>query len=116
MEELNYDYVINQEYSRLSGKDFVIKAGQLSLNFLTDKWRAEVLTTDESCNKIIDLIASTDVKEYLKRKNVPLITCIYERLFRSGIENYKQLVMEKNFPRSDAFALLASNVLNMLQL
>jgi len=111
LEKLDYDYVINQEYSRLSGSDPVIRAGQLTLNSLTDKWRAEANIIEEvSCNRIRDLIASTDIKEFLKRKNVPLITCIYERLFRSGIENYKQLIMEKTYPRSDSFSQLATSV------
>ena len=112
---LEYDNVIAQEYNRISKIDLVIASAQTSLNFLTDKWRNELLKNVEEGNTIqeqyINLVAATDVKEFLQRKKQTLITCFYERLFNSGIENFKQLVTESLYPRSDAFRDLTSIVL-----
>jgi len=113
MEDLNYDYVINQEYSRVSNIDNVIRVSQLTINFLTNKWRNEVTLSTSSSSVIVDLISSTDVKEYLKLKKEYLMLSLYARLFRSGIENFKQLVMEKRFPRSESFAQLSSTIIGV---
>ena len=111
--ELNeYDQVIEQEYSRLSGYDNVIRTAQSTLNELTDKWRNEVseLIVNDVNGSIIDLIASTKVAEYLSRKRALMSKCLFARLQRSGIVNFKQLIVEKIYPRSDSFAAIASLV------
>jgi len=64
----------------------------------------------DDSSSVVDLLASTDIKEYLKRRGESIRLCIYERLFRAGIENYKQLIVEKYYPRSDIFRQLATTV------
>ena len=111
LESLGYNYVINQEYSKISKSDTVIKASQNTINSLTDKWRVEITQEQDLQKETIDLIASTGIKEFLLRKEQLLANCLFQRLLRSGIENYKQLVMEKAYPRSDAFAKIAAVVI-----
>ena len=110
LEKAERTKVIQQEYSKLCNADNVIMIAQITLNELTDKWRRELVNKSIEGVKI-DLIASTDVKEYLKRKKLLLSLCLFERLFRSGIKNFKQLVMEQTYPRSESFANISSTVL-----
>ena len=113
LESLEYDYVINQEYSRICKSDNVIGIAQNTINVLTDKWRTELEEEgdNELSGKKLDIIASIDVMEYLKRKRSLLLACFFDRLLRAGIENFKQLVMEYTFPRSDVFRNLTSMIL-----
>jgi hypothetical protein len=111
-EELDYDNSLQQEYSRITDRDEVILTAQLAMNSLTDKMRIEI---EEGQDKPIgyreELIASTDILEYLKRKNQTLALCYYKRLFSLGIESFKQLFMEYKYPRCDQIKSLAVFVL-----
>ncbi len=111
LESIGYDYVINQEYSKICPHDIVISTAQVTINSLTDKWRKQNTLNIEEVEGLLDLVASIDVKEYLKRKKALLVGCLFERVFRSGIEKFKQLVMENSYPRSDNFKKLTSLIL-----
>ena len=114
LELLGYDQVISQEYVKICEIDNVINLGQITLNELTDKWREEVNSVNdinEINGTILDLIASTDVKEYLRRKGALMSACLFDRLRRSGVEHFKQLVIENLFPRNDAFLNLSAIIL-----
>ena len=114
LELLGYDHVISQEYSKICEIDNIINIGQTTLNELTDKWRGEVNGVNEAAEingTIVDLIASTDVKEYLRRKGALMSACLFDRLWRSGVEQFKQLVIENLFPRTDAFLNLSAIIL-----
>jgi len=108
-ESIDYDQPLQQEYARITNIDEVVKVGQQTINELTDKMREEI-DQDSNPQFMIDLLANTDVCEYLIRKNRLLARSFFTPLFNCGIENFKQLVMEANFPRSDRFAVLAKNV------
>ncbi len=95
IETVQYDHVINQEYSRLSKLDDIVKSAQLSLNAIVDNLRESVISDVVNNANIADfkvnLITATDVLEYLKRKKFLLNIGFYMPLFRLGIENFKQL-------------------------
>jgi len=112
MEHLDYDDPLQQEYSRICIMDPVIAGAQLCINKITDIMRSEIGSLATCPSYKIDLIASTDVLEYLKRKDLPLIQTWYMQLFRCGIENLKQLITESMFPRSDRFHRLSLNTLS----
>ncbi len=111
-EGLNYDHVINQEYSRLTNLDNIVNSSQRTLNFLTDSFRESITEDVENNNEIanfkISLIAATDVLEYLKRKKLLLVLGFFMTLFRLGIENYKQLLVEYLYPRSENSGRIAN--------
>ncbi len=97
--------MVNQEYSRITKLECIVNTAQITLNSLTDRFRDSVIT-DIANNEVIadfklNLIASTDVLEYLKRKKFLLNICFFMPLFRSGIENFKQLITESIYPHSD---------------
>jgi exonuclease III len=110
LESLDYDYEVQQEYDRIVSIDIVTSVAQRTINSLTDKMREEVDLHDSS-QCVYDLIASTDVKEYLKRKKRVLALTFYGPLFNCGIETFKQLHTESNFPRNDRFEILSKNVI-----
>jgi len=111
LESIGYDYVVNQEYSKLCPHDCVITTAQRGINRIADKWRAENSIKVNNVEVMMDLISSIDVKEYLKRKRALMAECLFERVFKAGIEKLKQLVMENQYPRSDAFKKLTTIVL-----
>jgi len=111
LEKLGFDYVINQEYSKICKHDNVIETAQIAINSLTDNWRKDYVELSEEIEGLNSLIASIDVKEFLLRHKRLMSSCLFERLFNSGIEKLKQLVIEKVYPRSDNFAKLATLVL-----
>ena len=90
IESLDYDYEIQQEYAKLCSIDNVTRVGQATINIITDKMRAEV-SPDDSPQFVKDLIASTNIKEYLTRKNKHLASSFFFPLSISGIETFKQL-------------------------
>ncbi len=115
IESLNYDNLFNQDYCRFTNLEPIVNSAQHTLNELSLKLRASV-DNDLRINKIpssvkIDLVAAIDVKEYLDRNKQDLLACFFKPLFRSGIENLKQLVMEFTYPRSDNFTRLTSFVI-----
>jgi len=111
LESIGYDYVVDQEYGKLCSHDCVISTAQKTINLLADRWRTENSVKVSNIEGMTDLISSIDVKEYLKRKKALMAECLFERLFRAGIEKLKQLVIENHFPRSDAFKKLTTAVL-----
>ncbi len=115
-ENLGYDYSINQEYSKFVRLEDVVNTSQNTLNTLTDRVREEVENDIREDNVTpafkINLIAATDIIEYLNRKKLLLVKSFYKPLFNRGIENYKQLVVEALYPRSDNNGRIAKLVLS----
>ncbi len=112
-EIVDYDYPVQQEYSRLCKNDNVIYWAQVGMNRLTDVMR-ESIKSSNNPEYIVDLIASTDVLEYLNRRKLPLIKTWFRSLFEQGIENLKQLINESIYPRNEYLATLSSNVLTCI--
>jgi hypothetical protein len=115
IETLDYDYTIHQDFNRFSDLEDVVVSAQKSVNILTDKLRENINQSIGDNAEIqpfkIDILSGIDVKEYLIRKKMLLLKGYFNTLFRNGIENLKQLVMEASFPRSDRFGDLAKIVL-----
>jgi len=109
IEKLDYDFVYQQEYSRITEIENVTRMAQLTINRLTDEMR-KVKVSEFNVNHV-NLIAAIDVVEYLERKKHSLALCYFKNLFRLGIEKYSQLVRESKFPRSDNIKKLAEVVL-----
>ena len=95
--------------------DPIIEKYQFACNLLTDRFRNSCsnlpLPEAQEVASCVNIIASTDVLEYLKRKNYPLIINRYSRLANLGVTSYYQLVNEARFPRSDDIGELASYIL-----
>ena len=111
-EKLDYDFVYQQEYSRITNMEEVTGVAQKAMNKITDRMR-EVIDAHGASKLQADLISSTDVVEYLSRKNHNLALCYFKRLFRLGIENYIQLIREFNYPRGDTTKKIAEFVLKL---
>jgi len=115
-ESLGYDYVVHQDYNRFSNLEAIVESSQYTLNTLTDKLRNDINESIISNQVIepfkIDILAGIDIREFLIRNNKLLINGFYNRLFNCGIENFKQLVMEATFPRSDNVSRICTLVLS----
>ena len=109
-EKLDYDFVYQQEYSRITNMEEVAGVAQKAVNKITDHMR-EVIDAEGASKYQADLISSTDVVEYLSRKNHGLALCYFKRLFSLGIESYIQLKREFNYPRSDTTKKISEFVL-----
>ena len=108
-ERLDYDLVYQQEYSRVTKLEKVTEVAQNVINGITDK------TREVDCQTVsvlqADLIAGTDVYEYLSRKKAHLPLCYFKRLYALGIERFAQLHRELRFPRNDEILKIAKIVI-----
>jgi len=108
-ESLDYDFVYQQEYARMCEMDVVVRSAQGTINKLTDGMREVEYSALKPYQ--IDLLANTDVVEYLTRKNHTLAKMYFKKLFVLGIEKYIQLYREFLFPRNDECRVVANFVL-----
>ena len=84
------------------------EVAQNIINWITNK------TREVDCQSVsglqADLIACTDIYEYLSRKKAHLPLCYFKRLYMLGIERFGQLHRELRFPQSDAVSKIAKMV------
>jgi len=107
-EKLDYDFVYQQEYARITKLEKVTEIAQHAINTITDKSRE---VDGQSVSKLqADLIASTYVYEYLSRNKAHLALCYFKRLYALGIEKFAQLHREFRFPRNDEISKIAKIV------
>jgi hypothetical protein len=102
MESLGYDSVIKQEYSRISGDDYIIKVGQEAINLLTDWSRRERYGTNEngqSSSIAINTVGSINISEYLRRSGKEMANCIFSKIKAEGIECLNEVIMEMEFTK-----------------
>jgi len=115
LERVGYDEYYKCEYAKINQHDNIVKTFQLTCNQLTDKFRNQCssfpLQNPEDIANAISIVASTDVLEYLMRKNELLIINRFGPLARTGIITYRQLYNESNYPRNNSFGELAKYVL-----
>ncbi len=115
LENKGYFEYYKVEYSNICKADPIIREYQLMCNNLTDFGRsqANVRPLQEPCqiSGCIEMIASTDVLEYLQRKKYHLLLNRYGRLANLGIATYFQLLNEARFPRSDEIGDLAKYII-----
>ena len=114
-QETGYNYSIRQEYCKLINNDPFIKVAQLTINQITDKMRSALITpnsaevsVDKNC---WNLIASTDIKDFIARKKHTFNGLFVKHLNALGIITYFDLLNESKFPRSDRIKIFANNVL-----
>ena len=115
LERTGYFEYYKCEYAKICKTDPVVATYQETCKLLTDKMRnpCNMLPIPEpsTIQDSINVVASTDILEYLKIKNFPLIIARYSRLANLGISSFYQLVNESRFPRSDSIGDLANYIL-----
>ncbi len=60
----------------------------------------------------INVLASTDIIEYFKRKSIPLVIYRFRALANQGISNLHELLNEYKYPRSDNLRNCAQEILS----
>ncbi len=115
LEEKGYYEHFKLEYSNICNLDSVTKTFQATINCLTDSIRQNK-GAEEYINPNLDvvrrdIIASTDVLEYLHRKKMQLVIYRFSMLYNRGIETFKELVNELRFPASDRTKECAADTL-----
>jgi len=120
LERIGYDDYFKCEYAKICLFDPVIKTYQLICNKLTDHFRlhGSSLPLDDPANlcRVPDVIASTDILEYLMRKKEIMIINRFGPLANLGVSNYKQLLNEASYPRNNELGRLASYILTFFPL
>jgi exonuclease III/uncharacterized protein YlzI (FlbEa/FlbD family) len=114
-QETGYNYTIRQEYYKLLSNDPFIKLAQLTINQITDKMRSALIKANSAESSIDkncwNLIASTDIKDFIARKKHTFNGLFVKHLNALGIITYFDLLNESKFPRSDRIKIFANNVL-----
>jgi exonuclease III len=109
-----HNYTIRQEYCKLVDNDSFIKLAQITINEITDKMRnCLVANRDEDSADLNcwNLIASTNIRDYITRKKQRFNSLFVKHLNALGIITYFDLLNESKFPRSDRIKIFADNVL-----
>jgi len=119
LEEKGYYEHFKLEYSNICNLDSVTKTFQATINCLTDSIRQNK-GAEEYINPNLDvvrrdIIASTDVLEYLHRKKMQLVIYRFSMLYNRGIETFKELVNELRFPASDRRIILKDRSQTVVQ-
>jgi exonuclease III len=114
LEQRGYFEIFKNEYSKLVADDPVISVYQGTVNSVTQKLRQIVVAdiNDPAGEIKAALIASTDVLEYLQKRNMPLIIHRFRMLSNLGIETYHELLNEYRFPRNDRVGECASDIIS----
>jgi exonuclease III len=98
LERLKCDSRKQQEYSRLCSDDAIIHVGQQTTNILTDYCRKNNYGGLEKAKTLkiaTDLASSINIKEYLERKNMKLLSCLYNSLRNESIITLGELLQER---------------------
>ncbi len=118
LEKEGYFEYFKTEYAKTCKLDPVIEGYQVTTNYLTDQMRSgkalEDVNNDEVAQHRVNVIASTDIIEYFRRKKIPLVIYRFRRLANVGIETVHQLINESIFPRDDDLQICAQEVLSFL--
>jgi len=113
LEQMGYYEYHKIEYAKICKSDVIIATYQQVVNSLTDSVRAKVTNNDTNEGlRRANIIASTDVIEFFKRKNIPLVLMLFYELANNGVETFLELLNEKRFPRSDRLREVANNILS----
>jgi len=115
LERIGYDEYFKCEYAKICKYDVVVKTYQITCNLLTDSLRSKgnslPMPDPSSIGDTINVIASTDILEYLMRKNELLLINRFGQLANQGVSTFLELVNESRFPRSDNIGNLAKYIL-----
>jgi hypothetical protein len=103
------------EYSKISDIESVTAGYQITTNLLTDRIR-KISLDQNGENEVLlgnktDMIASTDIIEYFRRKRIPLALYRFRLLANQGIETFHELVNEFKYPRDDQLRTCAQEIL-----
>ncbi len=105
------------EYAKICKID-VTASYQITTNILTDGFRVgEVwngITNDWAKQNRVNIVESTDIIEFFRRKNIPLVLYRFRRLANEGIENLHELINEVMFPRDNQLQRCAQEIINFI--
>ena len=106
------------EYAKISTLDEVTAVYQKTTNFLTDQIRSGELPdfadSEQAIQNRVNIIASTDVIEYFRRRNIPLVIHRFRELADQGVGNLHELINESRFPRNDRLQRCAREILSFI--
>jgi len=116
LERVGYDDYYKWEYAKLCKHDPVILTYQVITNKLTDQFRSHCnvlpVPDPEGLSEVINIIASTDVLEYLMRRKELMIINRFGPLANIGVISYRQLLNESRYPRNNYLGELAKYILS----
>jgi len=112
LENLGYYEYYKLEYVKICVTDPVVKGYQITTNLITDRIRVPLHEDSDKYQIRTNIIASTDIIEYFRRKKVPLVIYRFRALADQGIENLHELINEFRYPRHDRLRDCAREVLS----
>ncbi len=98
LNNIRYEKVLNQEYSRFVTSEPIINNSQSTINKLTDHDRLldyGGLLAAMNSTHAINTVSSINIEEYLKRKGETFVYCTYKPLQEMSILNLNDLLLEK---------------------
>jgi hypothetical protein len=111
LEQIGYFEIHKIEYAKLHKDSAIVKRYQEVSNMLCDSIRENNI---EKCDyqTRVNVIASTELLEYFRRKNILLILLQLNEVINLGIENVLHLLNESRYPRNDRIRRIANGILS----
>jgi len=120
LEKEGYFEYHKNEYAKIIKLDVVTACYQVTTNLVTDEIRSgrvfEVTDNNAASQIRTNVIASTDIIEYFRRKRIPLVIHRFGELADQGVETLLELINEDRFPRNDRLQQCAREVLSFFPL
>jgi hypothetical protein len=91
------DREIKPEYGSINCEEIICSRARSTINVLTDYYRANLTIEDKSqieIDQIVDDVLSINISSFLKRKKLPLHSCVVKPLTEVGIETFGELRQE----------------------
>jgi exonuclease III len=118
LEKEGYFEYYKIEYAKICNSDIIIANYQQTVNILTDRIRLGVdqgiVDNEGAIQSRTNIIASTDIIEYFKRRNIPLVIHRFRQLANQGIGSLHELINEYRFPRDAGLQTCAEEVLSFI--
>jgi len=113
LEHIGYFEYHKLEYAKICKNDVIVSSYQQTVNLLTDHIRQHRIHNNEKAKiTSASIIASTDIIEYFRRKNIPLVLLQLNELVNYGVETFQELLNESLYPRNDRLRDVANDILS----
>ncbi len=116
LNDIHYTRQINQEYSRIYKDEAVIRVGQETINILSDYSRNldyGGLERASTMKNAIDMAGSICIKEYLERKNLKLLSCLYNPIKNQSVLTIGNLLIEREIGQLPNHESIINNIIKV---
>jgi hypothetical protein len=111
------DRELKFEYGSIKSEETICSRAQSTINVLTDYYRSNLTSENKSqseIDQIVDDVSSINISSFLKRKKLPLHSCVLKPLTDVGVETFGELIQEYEYNNDPDLSKRAKIILGTL--